>query len=101
MKELDMTKYAALVLGLLVTSASFADTCYTADPRPECRAAKERELQAFEEIEQRSKAERESYYQRTQPVQVITPNSSYLAYPSGDGSTVQVFGGTGRGFDRD
>lgn len=45
--------------------------------------------------------EYEDYVERTKPIQVITPNSSYLAYPSGDGKTISVYGGIGRGFDRE
>jgi hypothetical protein len=36
-----------------------------------------------------------------QPIQVIEPDRAYLAYPSADGKTISVYGGIGRGFDRE
>ncbi len=48
-----------------------------------------------------SSREFEEYVERTKPIQVIEPNRSYLAYPSADGKTISVYGGTGRGFDRE
>jgi hypothetical protein len=93
MKELDIKKYAVLFLGLLVTDAAFA-YCYTADSRPECKAAEE-QLDAEQAAHQReiSREDAEALSGRT--IQVITPDSSYLAYPSAYGRTVSVYGGLG------
>ena len=38
---------------------------------------------------------------RMQPIQVIEPDRAYLAYPSSDGKRITVYGGIGRGFDRE
>jgi hypothetical protein len=83
-------KYAVLVLGLLVADTASA-ICYTADSRPECRAEEDRHLQALSDATERSEMESRANYERSQPIQVITPNSSYLAYPSPDGRAVQIY----------
>ncbi len=99
MKELDMTKYAVLVLGLLALGQAQAECGNPSNDIMEVSrcaangyydAPGERKSQSFEE-----------YVERTKPIQVIEPDRSYLAYPSADGKTISVYGGTGRGFDRE
>lgn len=91
-------KYAALFLGLLVGQAHAAcgNQSKSILDVYDCAANG-----YYEESNTRKDREYEDYVERTKPIQVITPNSSYLAYPSGDGKTISVYGGIGRGFDRE
>lgn len=95
-----MTKYAVVVLGLLA-----ANSVAAAWPRDECtdvnfsRECDKENTAAL--VRHQEKREFEKYVERTKPIQVITPDSSYLAYPSADGKTISVYGRTGRAFDRE
>lgn len=92
-----MTKYAVLVLGLLAANAASAawpeDVCTPINFSRECDRENTAALARHQE--QRKEEER-SNYERSQPIQVITPNDSYLAYPSSDGRTVQIYDRLGR-----
>lgn len=94
-----MLKYAVLFLGLLLAGQAYAGSeCRHSTLPEEC----EDSARAFEASEaSRHRDEYKEYVERTKPVQVITPDSSYLAYPSADGKTISVYGGTGRAFDRE
>lgn len=93
-------QYAVYFLGLLVGQVH-ADC---GQPTSTIEVGKCAQAGAYGDLNasvDRSKREYEDYVERTKPIQVITPNSSYLAYPSGDGKTISVYGGIGRGFDRE
>lgn len=84
-------KYAVLVLGLLlIASSAQAEECGSYDSY-ECKRARESELRSLGEATRRSEAEYQAAYERSRPIQVITPDSSYLAYPSMDGRTVTIY----------
>lgn len=89
-------KYAALFLGLLITPVGFAggltDACTSVNFSKECDAERNRDLA---DASWRSKEEESRSYEQA-PIQVITPNSSYLAYPSPDGRTIQIYDRTER-----
>lgn len=93
-----MTKYAVLFLGLLAGQAladcsdpkgiTESDKCWEADMRS--RASYESNRDEYAETVNRMHA-----------IQVIEPDRAYLAYPSSDGKRITVYGGIGRGFDRE
>lgn len=83
-----MTKYAVLVLGLLAGQAAAEDCSYWADRRG-CERANE--FQAEQNAWRAREDAKNAAYERSRPIQVITPDSSYLAYPSMDGRTVQIY----------
>ena len=90
-------KYAALVLGLLIGHAhADCNVGHGLIELDKCEASG-----GNGNLNGNSNREYEDYVERTKPIQVITPNSSYLAYPSGDGKTISVYGGIGKGFDRE
>ena len=92
-------QYAVYFLGLLITASAQAyDDCYDYECQRQRSARMGEQMRLETEARER---EYESYAERTKPIQVITPNSSYLAYPSRDGKTISVYGGIGRGFDRE
>ena len=90
-------KYAALFLGLLASQAyADCDVGRGLIELDKCEASG-----GNGSLNGSGSREYEDYVERTKPIQVITPNSSYLAYPSGDGKTISVYGGIGKGFDRE
>lgn len=95
-----MKKYVAIFLGFLIVDTVNAENCWNGvDYNTDY--CQQQQIDALARDQERRENERKSYYERTQPIHVITPNSSYLAYPSADGRTVSVYGGLGRGFERE
>lgn len=90
-----MTKYAVLVSGLLAGQAHAECGSVSNDVMENLRCDSGKDLNG------KGGREFEEYVERTKPIQVIEPDRSYLAYPSADGKTISVYGGTGRGFDRE
>jgi hypothetical protein len=95
-----MKKYAALFLILVVGPVHACDEC---DDFGCSNTRSHREADGFD-AEMRTSQHRDEYAEtvrRMQPIQVIEPDRAYLAYPSADGKTISVYGGIGRGFDRE